>query len=116
MKLYKSPTNEIFAYEEDGSQDHIIPDNYVLVTQEQADLIIATGMTAEQNKLVAIGLLQATDWAMTPDVADPTNNLYLANQSDFADYRDAVRLHAVYPTPGIITWPALPEENWVTQT
>ena len=116
MKLYKSPLNEIFAYEEDGSQDHIIPTDYVSVTQAQADLIIATGMTAEQNKLVAIGLLQATDWAMAPDVADTTNNLYLANQTDFAAYRDVIRQHAVYPTPGIIEWPALPEENWVTRT
>jgi hypothetical protein len=116
MKLYKSLTNEIFAYEEDGSQDHIIPEDYVAVTNEQADLIIATRITAEQNKLIAIGLLQATDWAMASDVADTSNNLYLTNQADFAAYRDAVRQHAVYPTPGIIIWPTLPQAAWVTLT
>ena len=36
MKHYKSPDNKVFAYEADGSQDHIIPENYVAVTDEEA--------------------------------------------------------------------------------
>jgi len=32
MKYYKSPNGERYAYEEDGSQDHLIPENYVLLT------------------------------------------------------------------------------------
>ena len=37
MKHYKSPNNEIFAYEADGSQDHIIPADYVAITDAEAD-------------------------------------------------------------------------------
>jgi hypothetical protein len=37
MKHYKSPTDEVWAYEEDGSQDDIIPEDFVAITQEEAD-------------------------------------------------------------------------------
>jgi len=40
MKLFKTENNEIYAYEEDGSQDHLIG-NKIPVTQEEADKIIA---------------------------------------------------------------------------
>jgi hypothetical protein len=40
MKLYKSNTNEIFAYELDGSQDHLI-NGKTPITQEEADALIA---------------------------------------------------------------------------
>jgi hypothetical protein len=36
MKHYLSPDNKVFAYEADGSQDHLIPDNYTSITQAQA--------------------------------------------------------------------------------
>jgi hypothetical protein len=39
MKLYKNENNEIFAYELDGSQDHIIPGSYIAITNEEADVI-----------------------------------------------------------------------------
>jgi hypothetical protein len=35
MKHYLSPDNKVFAYEADGSQDHIIPSNYTPITQAQ---------------------------------------------------------------------------------
>jgi hypothetical protein len=40
MKYYKSPTNEIFAYEIDGSQDDCIKNDFVEITQEEAQAII----------------------------------------------------------------------------
>lgn len=39
MKHYLSPTNQIFAYELDGSQDHLIPEDYTLITNAQVDAI-----------------------------------------------------------------------------
>ena len=39
MKHYLSPTNQIFAYELDGSQDHLIPRNYRAITDAQANTI-----------------------------------------------------------------------------
>ena len=37
MKHYKNSLNEIFAYEADGSQDHVIPKEYIAVTDAEAD-------------------------------------------------------------------------------
>ena len=39
MKHYKNSDNEVYAYESDGSQDHLIPDNYIAITDEEADAI-----------------------------------------------------------------------------
>jgi hypothetical protein len=40
MKLFKTQDNKIFAYELDGSQDHLIGDK-IPITQEEANAIIA---------------------------------------------------------------------------
>jgi hypothetical protein len=38
MKYFKRPSdNEIFAYEEDGSQDHLIDESFISLTKEQAE-------------------------------------------------------------------------------
>jgi hypothetical protein len=37
MKHYKSPTNEVWAYELDGSQDDLIPEDFVAITDAEAD-------------------------------------------------------------------------------
>ena len=39
MKHYKDSNNNIYAYESDGSQDHLIPDNYISITDKEADAI-----------------------------------------------------------------------------
>lgn len=41
MKLFKDTENNVFAYELDGSQDHLIGDK-TPITQEEADEIIAS--------------------------------------------------------------------------
>lgn len=52
MKLFKTEDNQIFAYEEDGSQDHLIGDK-TPITQEEANAIIANRPVIEipLNKL-----------------------------------------------------------------
>jgi hypothetical protein len=40
MKHFKSPNNEIYAYELDGSQDHLIPSNFISITDEEAASIL----------------------------------------------------------------------------
>jgi hypothetical protein len=47
MKLYKSTENKVYAFEADGSQDHLIWKNFVAITQEEANVIIK----AEQDRL-----------------------------------------------------------------
>ena len=41
MKLFKDTKNNVYAYELDGSQDHLIGDK-TPITQEEADGIIAS--------------------------------------------------------------------------
>ena len=41
MRTYKDTNNNLFAYEEDGSQDHLIPDDFILLTEEEASVIRA---------------------------------------------------------------------------
>lgn len=70
MKFYKDINNEVFAYEEDGSQDHLIGDK-VLMTSEEVEAHINPPKTEEQimnNKILeAKAYLEATDFKMTVD-------------------------------------------------
>ena len=69
MKLYKSPIGEVFAYELDGSQDYLIPDNFVALTQAEIDAreakfeadakAIQDERASALAKLTALGLTQA---------------------------------------------------------
>lgn len=51
MKHYKSLNNEIYAYEADGSQDHIIPKDFVAVTDLEADQIRSARTQSQFNAL-----------------------------------------------------------------
>jgi hypothetical protein len=51
MKLFKDDNNQIFAYEKDGSQDHLISKDLISITQSEADLIIAENQAKEFSKL-----------------------------------------------------------------
>lgn len=68
MKFYKDINNEVFAYEEDGSQDHLIGDK-VLMTAEEVELHINPPKTEEQiiaEKVIeARGYLTSTDYIVT---------------------------------------------------
>ncbi len=69
--------------------------------------------TATDNKATASGLLTATDWTTIPDVANPINDPYLANQDAFIAYRSEVRKIAVNPVAGNLVWATAPAEDWV---
>lgn len=69
--------------------------------------------TAQKNKESAILMLQETDWATRPSVADPAlSNPYLTNQNDFFEYQNTVRKIALNPTDGFLQWPVLPIDQW----
>jgi len=63
MKLFKNSNNDVFAYEIDGSQDHLIGDKVsitqaeadVLIAEKQAELPVATPLTPSE-KLASVGL------------------------------------------------------------
>jgi hypothetical protein len=68
--------------------------------------------TAEDNKARAVNYLKNTDWTELPSVSSTTSNPYLMNLSAFVTYRDALRVIAVNPVAGDITWPTKPTEQW----
>jgi hypothetical protein len=63
MKHYKSLKDEIYAYEIDGSQDHLIPVDFVLLTDEELNSIRqaqhAAWLAAQPTKEEQIAQLQA---------------------------------------------------------
>ena len=86
--------------------------------QEVNDEIVVLNLQAPLNacKQRASVLLTATDWTTIADVADPTkSNPYLLNQAEFAAYRSAVRMLAVYPVAAPV-WPTKPQEQWSSPT
>lgn len=46
MKIYKNSNNKLWAYEEDGSQDHLIPNDFILITEDEANAIRAEQVAA----------------------------------------------------------------------
>ena len=69
MKLYKSPNNEIYAYELDGSQDHLIPSNFVALTQSEID---AKNAQFEQEKANVLAQIEAQATAKASALAKLT--------------------------------------------
>lgn len=67
------------------------------------------------NKQQAKTLLEQSDWATRPSIADPAiSNPYLANQADFFDYQNALR-QIVFNSPDTeIEFPEYPNEDWKT--
>ena len=64
------------------------------------------------NAQTAVGILNSTDWTTIADIALPTSNPRLGNQSEFIAYRNVIRAIAVYPPAGEIVWPTAPTEIW----
>jgi len=73
MKYYKTSDNEIFAYESDGSQDHLIGDK-TPITDQEADAI------RQQKQLAALTTLNYADLRRSeyPSIGDQLDSLYHA--------------------------------------
>jgi hypothetical protein len=96
MKYYKNSLNEIFAYEADGSQDHVIPKEYIAVAKEQADELIATRTQATFN---ALDYAQKRR-AKYPPVTDYLDAVVKDDQAAIAAYIAACQtVKAKYPKP-----------------
>jgi hypothetical protein len=53
MKYFKSPDNKVYAFESDGSQDHLIWKNFVAITEEEAKAISAAEKEQRQQEWLA---------------------------------------------------------------
>ena len=50
MKIYKDTLNRLWGYEADGSQDHLIPDNFIQITDAEAKGIREAQIEADMLK------------------------------------------------------------------
>jgi hypothetical protein len=93
MNYYKSPTNEIFAYEADGSQDSIIPSEYVKITETEVSEIIKQ-KEDEQFSNLTYAQKRVFEY---PPIGDQLDALYRAGvfPTDMAEKLAAVK--AKYP-------------------
>jgi len=73
MKYYKTNDNEIFAYELDGSQDHLIGDK-IAITDQEADAI------RQQKQLAVLATLNYAELRRSeyPSIGDQLDALYHA--------------------------------------
>ena len=95
MKLFKSSTNEVFAYEIDGSQDHLIGDK-TPITQEEADNIIKANFDAQFNAL-SYAQKRATEY---PAYTDYLDGIVKGDQAQIDKYiSDCLAVKSKYPKP-----------------
>ena len=73
MKHYIDSDNKIFAYELDGSQDHLIGDKTPITDEQAKDLV-------QQKQLEALAMLNYTDLRKLeyPPIGDQLDALYHA--------------------------------------
>lgn len=84
MKLFKDSENNIFAYELDGSQDHLIG-NKTAITQDEADSIIAERNQYEFNAL-PYSVKRAAEY---PPITDYIDGVVKGDQAQIQAYIDA---------------------------
>jgi len=93
MKLYKDNNNNIFAYEEDGSQDHLIGDK-VQITEKEASSI---HNQKTQNKLdkLTYSEKRALEY---PDFKEYLDGIVKGDQAQIDKYiADCLAVKAKYP-------------------
>ena len=93
MKYYKNNKNEVFAYEENGSQDHLIEDK-IRITDAEADNL---NVIAYQQRLAEY------DYAKKrlleyPPIADYIDGLIKGDQAQIDKYiADCLAVKSKYP-------------------
>jgi hypothetical protein len=95
MKHYKDPnTNEIYAYETDGSQDSFIKESFVAITDEEATTLRAT---AHQARLDARTYVEKRSKEYPP-IMDYLDGVVKGNQAQIDKYiADCLAVKTKYP-------------------
>jgi hypothetical protein len=95
MKYYKNSANEIFAYELDGSQDHLIGDKTSISPEQMAELL-AQNQQAHFDSLSYIEKRQSE----YPSILDYIDGVVKGDQAQIDAYIEACRaVKAKYPKP-----------------
>ena len=94
MKHYKDPiTNELYAYEADGSQDAIMKEGLVAVTDAEVAAIHAAKVRAFQDSLTYVDKRAAA----YPSIADQLDTIY--HEGIDAWKADIAAVKQEYPKP-----------------
>ena len=98
MKHYKDAnTNELYAYELDGSQDKHIPQCLVFISNEEADAIRAAAVTATAAAAQAAMTYADKRAQAYPSIADQLDLLYHGGMDAWKAAIEAVKQE--YPKP-----------------
>ena len=93
MKLFKNSNNTIYAYELDGSQDHLIGDK-TPITQEEVDTIRAVKTQADFDALI-YAEKRASEY---PPMTDYLDAIVKNDQAQIDKYiADCLAVKAKYP-------------------
>lgn len=97
MKHYKDPTtNEVYAYEADGSQDEFIKEGLVAITDEEANALRATAQQASFNVMSYAEKRRAE----YPPITDYLDGVVKGDQAQIDAYIAACQaVKAKYPKP-----------------
>jgi hypothetical protein len=91
MKHYKDPaTNDLYAYEADGSQDAFIKEGLVAVADEEVAAIRAAqdAVNAVPNRIAELkALLNDSDYKVLPDYDKPDEDIVSQRQA----WREEIR-------------------------
>lgn len=104
MKHYKNKSDEVYAYELDGSQDHLIPKDFIAITNDEAKTL-TTKASDDEIKLNLLRkqrnlLIAKTDWWASSDLT-----MTDAQKKYRQDLRDITK---TYKTLDDVKWPTEP--------
>lgn len=106
MKYYKNSKNEVFAFEVDGSQDHLITEEMEEISRHDVSKIVnesSPQLDWTQIKQYRNKLLTESDWTDLPN--SPVNN-----KPAWLSYRQHLRdITKNFSTPSEVVWPIKPE-------
>lgn len=104
MKYYKTSTNELYALELDGSQDHLITEDMIRISKWEADQTaeMRSSVTWDDVKKYRNKLLMESDWT-------DLQNSPVSNRPAWITYRQRLRdITKDFKSPDQVTWPQPP--------
>lgn len=93
MKYYLSPKGEIFAYELDGSQDHLIPEDFSAITDDEA-ASIRQQKTKEQFNALTYAEKRRAEY---PSIGDQLDAFWKGGEEAEAMKLKILAVKAKYP-------------------
>lgn len=105
MKFYKNSKEEIYAFELDGSQDHLITEDMQEISRHEVQRIKESKneVSWDTIKKYRNKLLAESDWTDLPN--SPVNN-----KPAWLRYRQSLRnLTKDFSAPSEVVWPIKPE-------